>query len=69
MDKIIASAEKKYPWYQENRGVVLTSLVYFLEADNDTEAGRIKVFDKKVTWQVVKSQITQDLKKFPVSEE
>lgn len=63
--EVVKSAYKKFPWYEENSGIVIKSLGYFEEADRDAEANRVKVFDKSITWQVVKSQITQELKKFP----
>lgn len=61
LHKILECAFRKFPWYRESSGIVLKSLVYFSEADHDAEAGRIKVFDKSVTWQKVKEHIAREV--------
>ncbi len=55
--EVVKSAYKKFPWYEENSGIVIKSLGYFEEANRDTEANRVKLFDEKVTWEKVKREI------------
>jgi hypothetical protein len=64
MKKIITATYQKFPWYEENNGVVFTSLTYFTDADKDPEAERVKVFDKGVTWEMVKREIEDEVRKY-----
>jgi len=38
--------------------------VYFKDADDDLEVKRIKIFDKKLTWEKVKTGILKKVKEF-----
>ena len=64
MEKIITATYKKFPWYEENNVVVFTSLTYFTDADNDLEAERVKVFDRNVTWEMVKKRVKEETQKY-----
>lgn len=68
VEKVIKSAFRKYPWYEENSQIVLKALTYFDEADSDQEVNRIVVFDKKIRWNEVKKKINQEVKVFFASE-
>lgn len=57
IEKIIDSVYKKYPWYEDNNQILFKALTYFDEADSDSEAGRIKIFDASVTWEKVKKEL------------
>ncbi len=61
--KIIKATIKKYPWYQENTGIILTALTYFEEAEQDEEINRITILDKAVTWINVKTAVGEEAKK------
>ncbi len=52
--EIVKHVYRKYPWYEENNQIIFTALTYFEDAENDDELSRVKVFDKGVTWGVVK---------------
>jgi len=64
MEKIITATYQKFPWYEENNVVVFTSLTYFTDADNDLEAERVKVFDRNVTWEMVKKRVKEETQKY-----
>lgn len=57
LEKILTATYQKYPWYQENNQIIFKSLVYFEEAENDTEINRVKIFDERLTWEKVKKEI------------
>ncbi len=54
----------KYPWYEENNQIVLRSLTYFDDADNDQEVDRVTIFDKNLRWTDVKENIRHEVKKY-----
>jgi predicted nucleotidyltransferase component of viral defense system len=62
--KVIDSVYQKYPWYLDNEMIIFKSLIYFEEADNDSEAGRITIFDSKTTWEKVKLEIKIEVDKY-----
>ncbi len=64
--KVIDSVYQKYPWYLDNEMIIFRSLIYFEEADNDSEAGRITVFDSKITWELVKFEIKTEVDRYLV---
>lgn len=59
-DKVLESAYKKFPWYGDSPGIILKSLTYFSEADADSEANRVKLFDTSLTWDTIKDFIEQE---------
>ncbi len=59
---VIEAAYAKYPWYQDNSLIIKQSLTFFEEADQDEEISKITVFDKKVTWDIVKNKISEAVK-------
>lgn len=61
---VIASAYRKYPWYEENNQIVLRALTYFEDADSDEEVGRVTIFDKHLRWTDVKEKIRQEVKTY-----
>lgn len=63
MDGIVKAAFLKFPWYEENNVMVFRSLSFFDEADVDKEVDRIEVFDKSVTWDVVKKKMGEGVRK------
>lgn len=64
MNPIMEAVYKKYPWYLDNNMIVLKSLTFFDEADNDSEAKRITVFDSNISWEKVKLEIKREVDKF-----
>ncbi len=64
LKKIIDSVYQKYPWYTDNSMIIFRSLIYFEEADSDSEAGRIIIFNSKVTWELVKFEIKTEVDKY-----
>lgn len=64
LPEMMAALYKKYPWYEENNQVVFRSLIYFEEAENDDEAGRVIVFDKGITWEVVKERLSTEVHQY-----
>ncbi len=54
---VIASAYRKYPWYEENNQIILRALTYFDDADTDDEVGRITIVDRNLRWKDVKEKI------------
>lgn len=64
IDRIIACAYRKYPWYEENNKIVLQALTYFEDADKDDEVGRITVFDKNLRWEDVKEAIRREVRAY-----
>ncbi len=64
LKQIMESVYKKYPWYQDNNMIIIKSLTYFEEADNDSEAKRITVFDSSINWENVKLKIKREVDKF-----
>ncbi|MBI5620830.1 nucleotidyl transferase AbiEii/AbiGii toxin family protein [Candidatus Gottesmanbacteria bacterium] len=61
---VIASAYRKYPWYEENSQIVLRALTYFEDADGDEEVSRVTIFDKNLRWTDVKEKIRQEVKTY-----
>ncbi|KKU82466.1 MAG: hypothetical protein UY10_C0032G0002 [Microgenomates group bacterium GW2011_GWA2_47_8] len=61
---VIASAYRKYPWYEENSQIVFRALTYFEDADTDEEVGRVTIFDKRLQWTDVKEKIRQEVKTY-----
>lgn len=64
MRAVLDGAYKKYPWYEDNSAMIMKSLTFFEEADQDDEISKITVFDKNVTWEVVKNRISEAVKGF-----
>lgn len=62
--KVIDSTFKKYPWYEEDAGLIFKALTYFDEADGDTEIQRVKIFDKNITWKIVKKEIASQVRSY-----
>lgn len=62
--KVLDCAYRKFPWYKESPGIVLRALRYFSEADADAEAGRVKLLDRSVTWEMVKKKIGEEVRKY-----
>jgi len=62
LPKILKLTDKKYPEFDVYCG--LRGLMYFDDADNDKEIGRIKIFDKKLKWVDVKKYIKQEIFNF-----
>ncbi len=63
-NEVLECAYRKFPWYGENNVIVLKSLTYFSEADLDSQAARVRVLDTKVTWEVVKVYIKNQMDKY-----
>lgn len=61
LNSVIESVYKKYPWYAENNQIIFHALTYFEDADADSEANRIKVFDPLITWNKVKIYLKQEI--------
>lgn len=62
LQKIMESTEKKYPDFDIYNG--LRGLLYFKDVDDDLEISRIKIFDKKLSWKKVKTEIEKKVKEF-----
>lgn len=62
LPEIMKSTEKKYPDFDIYNG--LRGLLYFKDADDDLEISRIKIFDKKLSWNKVKKEIEKKVKEF-----
>jgi uncharacterized UPF0160 family protein len=62
--KIIDSVYLKYPWYTDNNMIIFRSLTYFDEANSDSEADRIIIFDKNITWKKVKVEIKAEVDQY-----
>jgi len=60
--QIMEATEKKYPEFDRYHG--LRSLLYFKDADDDSEISRIKVFDNELSWKKIKIEIEKEVKKF-----
>lgn len=60
--QILKDTEKKYPEFDPYHG--LRSLLYFKDADDDSEISRIMVFDNKFSWKKVKIEIENKVKEF-----
>ncbi len=61
LKQILEFVKKKYPMF--NIYVGLQSLVYFIDADEDPEKGRYKLF-KKIRWSEVKKFIVKEVSRF-----
>lgn len=66
-DEVLECAYRKFPWYGENNAIVLKSLTYFSEADLDSQAGRVRVLDTRVTWEAVKKNIGDEVERYLIS--
>lgn len=66
--EVLECAYKKFPWYRDNNKIVLKSLTFFDEADADDEADRVKMLDRNVTWEKVKNEIDQMVKRFTTNQ-
>ena len=64
--RILDSVYGKYPWYLDNNMIIFKSLTYFEEADTDSDASRITVFDTQITWEYVKKEIKEEVDKYLV---
>lgn len=62
LEQILKFVQKKYEEFDIYHG--LRGLVYFNDADNEPEVSRIKISDKKLTWEKVKTEILKKVKKF-----
>lgn len=58
--EVMECAFRRFPWYRDSSGIILKPLTIFDEADIDDESGRVKVFDKNVTWGTVKKKIKDE---------
>jgi predicted nucleotidyltransferase component of viral defense system len=57
--KILSLTQKKYPEFDYYNG--LRGLLYFVDADKDKEAARIKIFDNDFSWKKVKEFIKRQV--------
>ena len=55
LDALFFWTEEKYPTF--NRYMGLRALIYFDDAEKQTDESRITIFDKKLTWEEVKKTI------------
>lgn len=60
--QIMQATEKKYPEFDFYHG--LRGLLYFKDADDDSEISRIMIFDNKFSWKKVKIEIEKKVKEF-----
>jgi hypothetical protein len=65
LKNILSLTIKKYPEFDIYNG--LRGLVYFQDAEQDSELSRIKMLDKKVTWLKIKRYLELKTKKFQLS--
>ena len=62
LEEILKFTQKKYTEFDIYHG--LRGLVYFKDADDDPEVDRIRIFNKKLTWEKVKTEILKKVKEF-----
>lgn len=60
--QIMRTTEKKYPDFDIYNG--LRGLLYFKDADDDSEISRVKIFNKKISWQEIKKEIEKKVREF-----
>lgn len=65
LDKTISFAQKKYPGYQTI--LIMKSLIYFEDAENEKYPRQIKVLDPDFSWEEAKDKIFAEVKKYQLS--
>lgn len=59
LDTLFFWTEEKYPAF--NRYMGMRALIYFDDAEKETDESRITIFDKKLTWKEVKKTIAKEV--------
>lgn len=65
LPRILTLTKKKYPEFDIYNG--LKGMIYFQDADNDSEISRVKIFDKDLKWRRVKEFIKKEVFDFQKS--
>lgn len=64
LEKILKATFEKYPWYKDMTEIIGKSLNYFVDADNDKEAGGTKIFNPGFSWEKAKKEISREVRKY-----
>lgn len=62
VEEMIRPCLEKYPMYDPT--FFLRSVLYFEDAEKDKDIGRIKLFDRSLTWKKIKQTITEKVREY-----